>query len=59
MTNQEKKPGPMPEDAAPAQPPSSPDVNQVAQAWSRKVIEASNRASVDEEFRKEIAKRIR
>jgi hypothetical protein len=40
-------------------PPASTDVNEVARAWGEKLIEVAERASIDEEFRKEIAKRIR
>lgn len=35
------------------------NISPNVKAWSKKAVEASNRMSTDEEYRKEIAKRIR
>jgi hypothetical protein len=41
-------------------PPSDPAKRSaVADEWSKKVIEVTNRVATDEEYRKELAKRIR
>ncbi|MDM0037322.1 hypothetical protein QTI33_34715 [Variovorax sp. J22P271] len=54
MVNEDEKPN-LQEEAPSEGPPISPSVLE----WSKKVLENSMRMEVDEEYRKEIAKRIR
>ena len=39
--------------------PTAKPCSQVADAWSKKAIEVTNRATTDESYRKELAKNIR
>lgn len=47
-----------PRKVAPATPAETPPSTNV-QAWTKSVLTVTNRASTDEKYRKELAKRIR
>ena len=59
MTKEVKDPASKPEEELQADLPVQAETNEVARAGGEKLIEVSERASVDEEYRKELAKRIR